>query len=40
MTKNNYGDGYFKINLKTNTVDISSDTDKLRKILVKAKNSI
>ena len=39
-TKNNYGDGYFKINLKTNTVDISSDTDKLRKILVKAKNSI
>ena len=39
-TKNNYGNGYLKINLKTNTVDISSDTDKLREILVKTKNSI
>lgn len=37
-TKNNYGNGYLKINLKTNTVDISSDTNKLREILVKAKN--
>lgn len=39
-TKNNYGNGYLKINVKTNTVDISSDTNKLREILVKAKNSI
>ncbi len=37
-TKNNYGNGYLKINLKTNTVDISSDTNKLREILVKAQN--
>lgn len=37
-TKNNYGNGYLKINLKTNIVDISSDTNKLREILVKAKN--
>lgn len=36
-TEQKYGDGYLKINFKTDVIDIQADTDKLKDILIKVK---
>lgn len=39
-TENNYGNGYLEIDFKTDIVNIKSDTDKLKDILMKVKYEV